>query len=202
MDDFFVSLSDPTVKKPVVYLPPELDKILDVIWRGAIKKKCDLAELIVCLDKDRKDWLVKAIEDELDAQREGHAQHLRACPGELDRGIEGFCVCVNTPWSPRIGLREMRSRLKSIMVKSHEMQRRILRLEYDPCGTLVDAGIEQVKLEDLADIPQEMVEQTIAEINRRAVNRYAKTNGQPGRNDLCPCGSGKKYKKCCGRFLV
>lgn len=22
-----------------------------------------------------------------------------------------------------------------------------------------------------------------------------------GRNDLCPCGSGKKYKKCCGRDL-
>ena len=25
------------------------------------------------------------------------------------------------------------------------------------------------------------------------------TNIQVGRNDLCPCGSGKKYKKCCGR---
>jgi uncharacterized protein len=23
--------------------------------------------------------------------------------------------------------------------------------------------------------------------------------GQPGRNDSCPCGSGKKFKKCCGR---
>lgn len=22
---------------------------------------------------------------------------------------------------------------------------------------------------------------------------------QPGRNDACPCGSGKKYKKCCGQ---
>lgn len=22
---------------------------------------------------------------------------------------------------------------------------------------------------------------------------------QPGRNDVCPCGSGKKFKKCCGR---
>ncbi|MER3403670.1 MAG: hypothetical protein C4337_10430 [Armatimonadota bacterium] len=21
--------------------------------------------------------------------------------------------------------------------------------------------------------------------------------GKPGRNDPCPCGSGKKYKKCC-----
>jgi len=21
-----------------------------------------------------------------------------------------------------------------------------------------------------------------------------------GRNDPCPCGSGKKYKKCCGKY--
>lgn len=26
-----------------------------------------------------------------------------------------------------------------------------------------------------------------------------KTNKAVGRNDPCPCGSGKKYKKCCGR---
>ena len=25
------------------------------------------------------------------------------------------------------------------------------------------------------------------------------SEGRPGRNDPCPCGSGKKYKKCCGR---
>ena len=24
-------------------------------------------------------------------------------------------------------------------------------------------------------------------------------NVKAGRNDPCPCGSGKKYKKCCGR---
>lgn len=24
------------------------------------------------------------------------------------------------------------------------------------------------------------------------------SKGKPGRNDLCPCGSGKKFKKCCG----
>ncbi|MFN5370222.1 MAG: SEC-C metal-binding domain-containing protein [Bacteroidia bacterium] len=26
---------------------------------------------------------------------------------------------------------------------------------------------------------------------------YVKPNPEIGRNDLCPCGSGKKYKKCC-----
>ena len=25
------------------------------------------------------------------------------------------------------------------------------------------------------------------------------TKPQPGRNAVCPCGSGKKYKKCCGQ---
>ena len=26
-----------------------------------------------------------------------------------------------------------------------------------------------------------------------------KADSAPGRNDPCPCGSGRKYKKCCGR---
>lgn len=25
---------------------------------------------------------------------------------------------------------------------------------------------------------------------------------QPGRNDSCPCGSGKKYKHCCGKGKI
>lgn len=28
---------------------------------------------------------------------------------------------------------------------------------------------------------------------------YVRPNAKIGRNDPCPCGSGKKYKKCCGR---
>ena len=47
-------------------------------------------------------------------------------------------------------------------------------------------------------------------VERKQVNKEAKTNDketvkQPkrvkkiGRNDPCPCGSGKKYKQCCGK---
>jgi uncharacterized protein YecA (UPF0149 family) len=28
---------------------------------------------------------------------------------------------------------------------------------------------------------------------------YRRESEKVGRNDLCPCGSGKKYKKCCGK---
>jgi len=31
------------------------------------------------------------------------------------------------------------------------------------------------------------------------MNRTVRKGKKPGRNDPCPCGSGKKYKKCCGK---
>lgn len=30
------------------------------------------------------------------------------------------------------------------------------------------------------------------------INTVRNTAPEVGRNDPCPCGSGKKYKKCCG----
>jgi preprotein translocase subunit SecA len=33
----------------------------------------------------------------------------------------------------------------------------------------------------------------------KGAGRSIRTDKEPGRNDPCPCGSGKKYKKCCGR---
>ncbi|MCL2350938.1 MAG: SEC-C metal-binding domain-containing protein [Firmicutes bacterium] len=33
---------------------------------------------------------------------------------------------------------------------------------------------------------------------QRASGTYVREAEKIGRNDLCPCGSGKKYKKCCG----
>jgi SEC-C motif-containing protein len=37
-------------------------------------------------------------------------------------------------------------------------------------------------------------------VDGRIVNQpFRREQPKIGRNDLCPCGSGKKYKKCCGK---
>jgi len=41
-------------------------------------------------------------------------------------------------------------------------------------------------------IPQDLKSSLITETEKAKQSK-------PGRNDPCPCGSGKKYKKCCGR---
>jgi len=45
-------------------------------------------------------------------------------------------------------------------------------------------------------------EQRIEALSARVPPPPPKAAAEPqpvGRNDPCPCGSGKKYKKCCGR---
>ena len=37
-----------------------------------------------------------------------------------------------------------------------------------------------------------------ATVERTVAQTYVRTNPKLGRNDPCPCGSGKKFKKCCG----
>ena len=74
-----------------------------------------------------------------------------------------------------------------------------------------------VSIEDiLANMPQEMVHQTLeqlgqfggmpqeepeepVEVREAPAITFQRELPKVGRNDLCPCGSGKKYKKCCGQ---
>ena len=44
-----------------------------------------------------------------------------------------------------------------------------------------------------------LVEKKVSPVDRLKALHVQKQNKEPGRNDPCPCGSGKKYKNCCGK---
>jgi hypothetical protein len=43
------------------------------------------------------------------------------------------------------------------------------------------------------------LERAVQRHSRGKLETAQRTGVRPGRNDPCPCGSGKKYKRCCGR---
>ncbi len=47
--------------------------------------------------------------------------------------------------------------------------------------------------------PAEVSQENPSLTSFKKVETYRRTEPRIGRNDPCPCGSGKKYKKCCGR---
>jgi uncharacterized protein YecA (UPF0149 family) len=58
------------------------------------------------------------------------------------------------------------------------------------------------KAEWLYSLPQ--WDEILTDEKRKEITKAQRISGtvvkakEPGRNDACPCGSGKKYKKCCG----
>ncbi|MBU4175922.1 MAG: SEC-C domain-containing protein [Actinobacteria bacterium] len=74
-----------------------------------------------------------------------------------------------------------------VRVESLERAGEVLSICNDH-GWQAIVGIEPDKPEDISDV-------------ERLLNppEPVKFQAKVGRNEPCPCGSGKKYKKCCGR---
>ncbi len=77
-----------------------------------------------------------------------------------------------------------------IRVKTQERANELMRI-CNENGWQVIIGVESYKDEDISDFKKLM---GVADENFKTVTNAEKV----GRNAPCPCGSGKKYKKCCG----
>jgi preprotein translocase subunit SecA len=95
-----------------------------------------------------------------------------------------------------IGMRAYGQRDPVIEYKAegHEMFMEMIRaIQEDSVKMLLKSRINTGKA------PQrEKVAEPVTSSKQGDAARPAKTTDKVGRNDPCPCGSGKKYKKCCG----
>ncbi|MGB2983919.1 MAG: preprotein translocase subunit SecA [Candidatus Bipolaricaulia bacterium] len=59
-------------------------------------------------------------------------------------------------------------------------------------------GVNYVHPDSVAPLPGSSAPSAALRPQRPGARRPVRVKEAPGRNDPCPCGSGKKYKKCCG----
>lgn len=68
---------------------------------------------------------------------------------------------------------------------------------------LLYKNMVEAKADWLYELPQwdaVLTEERKAELYKeQKASRTIRKEAKVGRNDACPCGSGKKYKKCCGK---
>ena len=72
---------------------------------------------------------------------------------------------------------------------------------FDKMQDNIDANIVNFLLKLNVNINRKPVQKVIANDGKETLKKEPATNKKKkiGRNDLCPCGSGKKYKNCCGK---
>jgi len=87
--------------------------------------------------------------------------------------------------SVRLRAYGQRDPLVEYKTEGHKMFQRLLgQIESAIANTILRVSLK----EEAAPLPQQP--QAVA---------GSKSKNKPGRNSPCPCGSGKKYKRCCGR---
>ncbi|MHC5122585.1 MAG: SEC-C metal-binding domain-containing protein, partial [Planctomycetota bacterium] len=64
-------------------------------------------------------------------------------------------------------------------------------------------NVSQAKHEDVNQFEMAQRQRAAAQApqGEKKVKQIKLDQPKVGRNDPCPCGSGKKYKKCCGKNL-
>jgi len=93
-----------------------------------------------------------------------------------------------------VGLHAVGGRDPLIMYKQEgqaTFQSLLAGIEHGLVHTIYKVGIAKEK----APAQSPMAEAA----KRKEAVAVGKAGSKVGRNDPCPCGSGKKYKKCCGR---
>jgi hypothetical protein len=73
-----------------------------------------------------------------------------------------------------------------------ELARLVGSIDFPSGGDYDDDDDEDMEYDDLPDLPSDLEAR-----GPRVVAPIQNTGPKVGRNDPCPCGSGKKYKKCC-----
>jgi len=75
-------------------------------------------------------------------------------------------------------------------------RKRVKELEGDPAG-LLRYALGKLTGKRMADVPR--AKPPLPPKPHLSLPRQPERKTRVGRNDSCPCGSGKKFKKCCGR---
>lgn len=110
-------------------------------------------------------------------------------------GITMFC------WQQNILDRNEKLALehtRAAMLITQDKGRLLLEITYDEAGILKDVDYKYLRIKD---IPEEEIKHLLtlaAKLRSKRLETAAQSQeGKIGRNQPCPCGSGKKYKKCC-----
>ena len=178
-----------------------MKEIVEYINENLLKKDIKLSDIKGKNDDEIIDIIYSKIVEE-------YEEKIKVVPKEISDEFEKVIVLniIDKYWTEHINtmshLREgihLRSYanddpLRAYTVEGYEMFDNMLQnIDKDVTIFLVKAEIKQ-NIER-----KEVSKDKITNDGKDAVKAKPKKSDKVGRNDPCPCGSGKKYKQCCGK---
>ncbi|WP_454055417.1 YecA family protein [Clostridium sp. Marseille-Q7071] len=198
LDEYFSSLINKgfELDKPKQKMPVQFKEIIDYLNRSNLNERVKLATFLLDFSSDERENIINNIKKAFNRQREINRMLILNLFEE-----KSMCIYCHQEGIENITDECAKEYTLATMLEAGESSRTELHLYYNDINKL-----KYIKFHfyTLSDIPKER-EKEFVELGHKYFNTKLITYKQQnnikkiGRNDLCPCGSGKKYKKCHGK---
>ena len=194
IDKFFQArMFDPTALCPLKQdTPTRILEIVAVLSRSNQPGRAAVAAYMLDIGGDWRKEIDTGILEELARQ----PTTKRCKPFSTHGDVKLTISC----WTEHSGPRKATWALnhaQTLVVMHNESRRLLLELSYSATGELQDIDWTWIDLDSIPPDKLSKLRLQAEGLRQKRISNVKTERRKIGRNKLCPCGSGKKYKKCC-----
>lgn len=191
---FFAKLLGDEVPNPLRQeMPFRFDEVIQLLAKSNKAGRARLSSRLLDMAGEWRNSIFNQIDEVLDESRKFGKPKPLSSFGSAKSNITIAC---SQPPEVRGQQEELVEQIQATMVLHHESERLFVELIYDHKRNLMGVNWQDVSLAGLSKGKIERLENMASSIKGTRI-RKALAADKIGRNDPCPCGSGKKYKRCC-----
>lgn len=194
LDEYFSWLFvDPSqAKKPMQAIPDKLLEIIRYLALNITPENIAFAHFLLNMSSNARQDLEDQINYAINRQKKLKRMIVLNASGEVK-----YCTFVSIPRITEYPTKDQIEYTYALSSRNEAMPVMWISLKYDGKGDLIFVDHKKCSFSDLDKNEIEKFRELGREKAKDLVAQYRKVHGKIGRNDPCPCGSGKKYKFCC-----
>ncbi len=201
LDNYFNLLinGSPDAKKPVQSMPKLFEDILRFIEGSDIRNKVQLSSYLLDFSDDAREKYSQGVLSVLNRQdASGRQQPMHYMGGEKSLKLTTFVV--QPSLVDLISIAEMARYTAAVLLANEEDSRWLIVLYFDEDKAFTSIESKLIYSRDISEPERSQLLEKGKLLSDYRVKKYVNEHGKIGRNQPCPCGSGKKYKKCHGKM--
>lgn len=198
LDNYFNKLYSPQIKaeKPTQVMPDLFQEMIHWLDHSNIPNRFSMANYLLNFSTEAKEQLYESILYVINGQNSTKKTMPIHVSGLGDDSLRYTCF-INQRNLSNFTIKQKRDYTLANLLRDTDDDRYLLDIFFNEENKIEKINIEKFHKNDILSTELNNIKQLSDSIAKNRLLQYKKTHKKIGRNDLCPCGSGLKYKRCC-----
>lgn len=200
LDSYFerVDTPLPQLEKPRQNMPKRFREIIDVLLKSNNSQAVSISSYLLDFSSDARQGLSDGIDTTLKRQASTGRQCAVSFSGKGDSIRMTYFVFQDELHDAQTD-QEMFDHTASFLLANGEKERMMLSFRFDADYALQSVSARSIGIDQIPPSRIDELRSLGEQMGAFRVAKYRREHGKIGRNQPCPCGSGRKYKRCHGR---